>query len=81
MARNYYTESINPFSGGSDAASTSNQLANMNDEKIFFAAIIRHDEALVKFSQFAGNYDDILGQVMPKIVKTNGIKMTLNYEK
>ena len=51
------------------------------DERIFFVAILRNEELLVKFSQYIGNFDQVLEQVMPKIVKTNGIKMTLNYEK
>lgn len=52
----------------------------VHDTKIFFVAIIRNDENLVKYSQLNGNYDEILEQVMPKIVKTNGVKMTFNYE-
>lgn len=54
---------------------------NMHDGKIFFVAIIRNDETLVKYSQLHGNYDDILDQVQSKFVKTNGVKMTFNYEK
>ena len=80
-----YPENMNPFlnSGLSSPqqANTSSSSLLSNDEKIFFVAIIRNEETLVKFSQFAGNYDDILAQVLPKIVKKNGIKMTLNYEK
>lgn len=52
-----------------------------HDDKIFFVAILRNEETLVKYCQFSGNYDDILQQLMTKIVKTNGIKMTFNYEK
>lgn len=49
--------------------------------KIFFVAIVRNDETLVKYSQFAGNFDDILfTQIMPKVVKKNRIKMTFNYD-
>jgi hypothetical protein len=52
-----------------------------HEEKIFFVAILRNEEILVKFAQMAGNYDQVLTQVLSKIVKTNGIKMTFNYEK
>jgi hypothetical protein len=52
-----------------------------HDDKIFFVAILRNEENLVRYSQFSGNYDEILSQIMPKIVKTNGLKMTFNYEK
>ena len=84
----YYPDKLNSLSPqspapshGSSSVPTSSTLA-FNDDKIFFVAIIRGgDEALVKFAHFAGNYDDILGQVLPKVVKTNGIKMTLNYER
>lgn len=48
--------------------------------KIFFVAILRNDETLVKYCQLLGNYDAILTQIIPKIEKKNGIKMTLNYE-
>jgi hypothetical protein len=92
MATNsgYYPDSINPFVTGPNPFETSPSERQprssvisplSNDEKIFFVAIIRNEETLVKFAQFAGNYEDILSQVLPKIVKTNGIKMTLNYEK
>ena len=94
MNPSYYPENKNPFSSNANnrgnvnqgfssnsdgLASSSNSLSN--DEKIFFVAIIRYEETLVKFAHFSGNYDEILIQVLPKIVKTNGIKMTLNYEK
>lgn len=49
-------------------------------DKIFFVAIVRNEETLVKYSQFAGNFDDILSQILTKIVKKNGLKMTFNYE-
>ena len=52
-----------------------------HEDKIFFVAILRNEEILVKFAQMAGNYDQVLTQVLSKIVKTNGIKMTFNYEK
>ena len=72
---------------GSSASAVSRSTSNNNkdiknsfDDRIFFVAIVRNDETLVKYAQFAGNFDQILGQVMPKIVKTNGIKMTFNYE-
>jgi hypothetical protein len=90
MATNsgYYPDSINPFVSGPNPFENevsprprSSVVSFSNDEKIFFVAIIRNDETLVKFSQFTGNYEEILSQVLPKIVKTNGIKMTLNYEK
>jgi vesicle-associated membrane protein 7 len=55
-------------------------LLDNNDDKIFFVSILRNEETLVRYSQFSGNYDEILSQIMPKIVKTNGIKMTFNYE-
>jgi hypothetical protein len=90
----YYPDSINPFvsspnpfeaspstSTGYNSNPRSSLLGSSNDEKVFFVAIIRNEETLVKFAQFAGNYEDILSQVLPKIVRTNGIKMTLNYEK
>jgi hypothetical protein len=51
-----------------------------SDDRIFFSAILRNDEVLVKYAQLIGNYDQILSQVMPKFVRTNGIKMTFNYE-
>lgn len=51
------------------------------DSKIFFVSILRNNEILVKYAQYTGNYDQLLEQVLPKIVKTNGIKMTLNYER
>lgn len=57
------------------------EVDNQPDERIFFVAILRNEEMLVKFSQYIGNFDQVLEQVLPKIVKTNGIKMTLNYEK
>ncbi len=50
------------------------------DDRIFFSAILRNDEILVKYAQLNGNYDQILCQVMPKFVRTNGTKMTFNYE-
>lgn len=50
-------------------------------DKIFFVAILRNEEILVKYAQMAGNYDQVLSQVISKIIKTNGIKMTFNYEK
>ncbi|RNA22689.1 Vesicle-associated membrane 7 [Brachionus plicatilis] len=53
---------------------------NVHDGKIFFVAIIRNDETLVKHSQLNGNYDDILDQVLSKFVRTNGVRMTFNYE-
>ena len=63
------------------AHSTSNMENEPSDDRIFFVAILRNEETLVKHQQLIGNYDQILCQVIPKIVKTNGIKMTLNYEK
>lgn len=63
------------------AHSTSNLNSEEPDDRIFFVAILRNDETLVKYQQLVGNYDQVLNQVMPKIVKTNGIKMTFNYEK
>lgn len=48
--------------------------------KIFFVAILRNEETLVKYCQLLGNYDAILAQIIPKIEKKNAIKMTLNYE-
>lgn len=54
---------------------------SVHDGKIFFVAIIRNDEILVKYSQLNGNYDEILNQVQNKFVRTNGVKMTFNYEK
>lgn len=60
---------------------TSTTFETVHDDKIFFVAIIRNDEVLVKYSQLNGNYDEILEQVMQKFVKTNGVKMTFNYEK
>ena len=56
-------------------------LLENHDEKIFFVAILRNDETLVRYSQFTGNYDEILSQILPKMVKKNGTKMTFNYEK
>lgn len=50
------------------------------EERIFFVAILRKEETLVKYAQLLGNYDQILIQVIPKLIKTNGIKMTFNYE-
>lgn len=67
------------FSSTSTIVDSINSRGEFND-KIFFVAIVRNDETLVKYSQFAGNFDEILGQVMPKIIKKNGIKMTFNYE-
>jgi hypothetical protein len=69
----------------SNFSSTSTMIESVNsrndfNDKIFFVAIVRNDETLVKYSQFAGNFDEILSQVMPKIIKKNGIKMTFNYE-
>jgi len=55
-------------------------MSNRVEERIFFSAIVRNDETLVKYAQLVGNYDQVLSQVMPKVVKTNGIKMTFNYE-
>ncbi len=63
------------------AHSTSNLNSEEPDDRIFFVAILRNDETLVKYQQLVGNYDQVLNQVMPKIVKTNGIRMTFNYEK
>ncbi|CAF1080835.1 unnamed protein product [Brachionus calyciflorus] len=62
--------------------STSNHMFEItnSETKIFFVAIIRNDEILVKYSQLNGNYDEILEQVKSKFVKTNGVKMTFNYE-
>ena len=57
------------------------EVESQSDDRIFFVAILRNEEVLVKFSQYIGNFDQVLEQVIPKIVKTNGIKMTLNYEK
>lgn len=54
---------------------------NSSEDRIFFSAILRNDETLVKYAQLLGNYDQILCQVMPKIIRTNGINMTFNYEK
>ena len=56
-------------------------MSNRVEERIFFSAIVRNDETLVKYAQLVGNYDQVLSQVMPKVVKTNGIKMTFNYER
>ncbi len=61
--------------------STSELNLNRVEDRIFFVAILRNDETLVKYAQLAGNYDQILSQIMPKIIRTNGVKMTLNYEK
>jgi hypothetical protein len=52
-----------------------------HEDKIFFVAILRNEEILVKYAQMPGNYDQVLSQILSKIVKTNGIKMTFNYEK
>lgn len=51
-----------------------------NDQRIYFVAILRNEETLVKFSEYSGNFDELLEQILPKIFKTNGIKMTFNYE-
>jgi hypothetical protein len=59
---------------------TSEEDTLSSDDRIFFSAILRNDEVLVKYAQLIGNYDQILSQVMPKFVRTNGIKMTFNYE-
>lgn len=56
------------------------EIHTRNEERIFFVAILRNDETLVKYAQLLGNYDQILEQITPKIVKTNGTKMTFNYE-
>jgi hypothetical protein len=48
--------------------------------KIFFVAILRNDEILVKYCQLLGNYDAVLAQIIPKFERKNGIKMTFNYE-
>lgn len=50
------------------------------DHRIFFVAILRNDETLVKYAQLLGNYDQILNQVFPKIIKKNDTRMTFNYE-
>lgn len=60
-------------------ASTSSDIGTTN-EKIYFVAILRNDEVLVKYSEYVGNFNELLQQILPKIVRTNGIKMTLNYE-
>ena len=52
-----------------------------HEDKIFFVSILRNEEILVKYAQMPGNYDQVLSQILNKIVKTNGIKMTFNYEK
>lgn len=62
------------------ARSTSSIESEQSDSRIYFVAILRNEETLVKHQQLLGNYDQILEQVIPKIVKTNGIKMTFNYE-
>lgn len=74
----YMNRSFNNNGNPFETASTSSDTDYQN--KIFFVAIFRNDENLVKYSQFYGNYDQIMNQVMPKCVKTNGIKMTFNYE-
>ena len=60
-------------------SSSDNNLGTTN-EKIYFVAILRNDEVLVKYSEYVGNFSELLQQLLPKIVRTNGIKMTLNYE-
>jgi hypothetical protein len=50
------------------------------DNKIFYSAIVRNEETLCQYAQFAGNFDIVLSQVLPKIVKTDDIRMTFNYE-
>lgn len=61
-------------SSGDDYASS------QQHNKIYFVAILRNDETLVKFTEYSGNFDELLEQILPKIFKTNGIKMTFNYE-
>jgi len=51
------------------------------DQRIFFVAILRNEETLVKYAQLLGNYDQILSQVLHKIIKKNDTRMTFNYEK
>lgn len=58
-----------------------NDMGSNYADKIFFVAILRNEEILVKYAQIAGNFDQILSQVLSKVVKTNQIKMTFNYEK
>lgn len=64
--------------GNSSSDDHANQQQQQN--KIYFVAILRNDETLVKFTEYSGNFDELLEQILPKIFKTNGIKMTFNYE-
>ena len=74
--------SNNPFEGDDDSGQEILPVASAvgHDEQIFFVAILRNDETLVKHSHYAGNYDDVLRQILPRIVKTNGTKMTFTYD-
>jgi len=76
---------MSSFSGMNSGASTSRGPVTNNpfedqQNKIFFVAILRNNETLVKFTEYSGNFDELLQQILPKIFKTNGIKMTFNYE-
>ena len=65
---------------GDDEDDIRHQQTSNTNNKIYFVAILRNDETLVKFTEYSGNFDELLEQILPKIFKTNGIKMTFNYE-
>lgn len=76
LSSNSGTSSIRAGTSNTNDDYASNQQHN----KIYFVAILRNDETLVKFTEYSGNFDELLEQILPKIFKTNGIKMTFNYE-
>jgi hypothetical protein len=53
--------------------------ARFNDT-IFYVAIIRNHDILVKLELYKGNFDQVLNQLLPNITESKDHKMTLNFE-